>query len=406
VKASGTARFTYNWGIDTWGKMYKEGDKPSAITLNKHLNSIKRDEFPWMLEVTKTCPQYALWDLEDAFKRYFKGLKDDSIQKKRDAYVSKQKSKWLPINKDKLRDIGKPKFKKKGIKDSFVAVENSLSFKQKGNHLWIPRLGYVKCHEELRFEGKVNNVVVKRIADMWFAIVNVEMNIPDPIVNENQVTVGVDLGIKTLITLSDGKTFENPKALKKNLKCLKRLQRSLTRKQKGSNNKKKVQMRLARKHYKVSCIRSNALHQATAYIADHYDKIVIEDLNVSGMVKNHNLSQAISDVSFYELRRQLEYKAGWKGKEVIVADRFFPSSKTCSCCGGIKKELKLSDRTYKCEVCNLEIDRDLNATINLANYSPTSKSEGCKACGEPSSLPKVSRGSKKQELNSLITIKI
>lgn len=399
VKASGVSRFTYNWAIDTWEEMYNKGEKPSAMTLNKHLNSIKKDKFPWMLEVTKTSPQYAIWDLEDSFKKYFKGLKDGSIQKKKDAYISKRKSKGLPINKPKLINFGKPKFKKKGLQDSFVAVENYQQFRFKDKKIGIPRLGYVKCHEDLRFEGKVNNVVVKRVANMWFAIVNVEMNLPEPLVNENQVTVGLDFGIKTLITLSDEKTFENPKALRKNLKCLKRLQRSLSRKQKGSSNRKKQQMKVARKHYRVSCIRSNALHQATSYITNNYDKIVIEDLNVSGMIKNRKLSQAISDVDFYELRRQLDYKSKWKGKEVVVADRFFPSSKTCSCCGYVKPVLKLDVRTYKCESCGHEMDRDLNAAINLANYSPTEKIPECEACGElnPSSVKK-SRSSKKQEI--------
>ena len=399
MRASGVSRFTYNWAIDTWDEMYKKGEKPSAMTLNKHLNSIKEDRFPWMYEVTKSSPQYAIWDLEDSFKNYFRGLKDGSIQKKKDAYISKRKSKGLPINESKLINFGKPKFKKKGIQDSFVAVENSLSFKQSNRKIWIPRLGYVKCHEDLRFEGKVNNVVVKRIANMWFAIVSVEMNLPEPKVNENQVTVGLDFGIKTLITLSDGKTFENPKALRKNLKCLKRLQRSLSRKQKGSSNRKKQQMKVARKHYRVSCIRSNALHQATAYITDNYDKIVIEDLNVSGMIKNRKLSQAISDVGFFELRRQLEYKSKWKGKEVVIADRFFPSSKTCSCCGYVNKELTLEVRQWTCPKCETHHERDLNAAINLANYSPTEKIPECKACGElSSSSEKKSRSSKKQEI--------
>ena len=172
----------------------------------------------------------------------------------------------------------------------------------------------------------------------------------------------------------------------------------MSRKQKGSNNRRKQQTKLARLHYRVACIRRHAIHQVTSYIISNFDRIIIEDLNVKGMIKNRKLSQAISDVSFGEIRRQLTYKAMWQGKELIVADRFFPSSKMCSSCGNKKKILKLSERTYTCENCGLVIDRDLNAAINLANYCPTSKVEGCEACGELSSVALQFSDSKKQEI--------
>src|SRR5690606_11209899 len=143
-----------------------------------------------------------------------------------------------------------------------------------------------------------------------------------PTEGENQAIVGVDMGIKTMLVLSDGTTFENPKALKRNLKGLRRLQKGLSRKKKGSNNRKKQHMRLARKYYRVSNIRKNSIHQATSYIVSNYDKIVIEDLNVKGMLKNRKLSRALSDVGFGEISRQLSYKAMWQGKEVVKADKF------------------------------------------------------------------------------------
>lgn len=276
---------------------------------------------------------------------------------------------------------GYPKFKKKGVKDSYVAIENNVGFKQKDKKIWIPRIGWVKCTEDLRFEGKVNNVVIKRIADKYFAVVTLISN-ESPIVCENQTTVGVDLGIKSLTICSNGKVFENPKALKNNLKSLKRLQRGLSRKQKGSNNRKKQQMLVARKHYKISCIRKNALHKVSSYLVNNFGKIVIEDLNVKGMLKNHNLAQAISDVGFGELSRQLAYKSLWKNVELVKADRYFASSKTCSNCGHKKETLKLSERVFNCEVCDYKKDRDLNAAINLANYSPTQKPCESKACRE------------------------
>jgi putative transposase len=193
--------------------------------------------------------------------------------------------------------------------------------------------------------------------------------------------VGVDLGIKELATCSDGTVFKNPKALKNNLKALKRLQRSVSRKIKGSNNRKKAINKLAKKHYKVSCIRINAVHQATSVLAKKYGTIVIEDLNVNSMVKNHKLAQAISDVGFSEFRRQLEYKSKWYGSEVIVADRFYASSKICSCCGNKKDKLKLSERVYECYACGSKIDRDLNASKNLANLALLGNPEEVKPSG-------------------------
>lgn len=366
-RSCGVARFTYNWALVKRKEDFEKGIKWGAYDLVKHLNSIKREQFPWMLEVGKTCCQYPIHDLDNAYKRMYKGL-----------------SKY-------------PRFKKKGIKDSFVSVENKLDFKQKDFKIWIPRLGWVRCCENLRFEGKVNNVVIKRKADMWFACINIETQ-DQPTVCENQATVGLDLGIKTLVTLSDGKTFENPKALKANLKSLKRLQRSLSRKKKRSNNRKKAQVRLARKHMKVANLRSNALHQATSFIVDKYDRIVIEDLNVGGMQKNRKVAQAIGDASFSELRRQLTYKALWQGKELVIASQWFASSKTCSNCGHKKQELKLSDRVFSCSECGFTCDRDLNAAINLANYSPTCELQGREACGEGSSAFEHSPSVKQEKL--------
>ena len=351
-KSCGVARFSFNWALDKWKTDYANGIKQSAYTLIKHLNSIKKTEFKWMQETGKCAPQYAIHNVEAAYKKMWK-----------------EKS-------------GYPKFKKKGIKDSFVAIENEISFKQSDFRIHIPRLGKVKCCENLRFEGKVLFVTVKRIADKWFAVVQIETPNEASVTYENQVVIGVDLGIKTLATCSNGKVFENPKALKSNLKSLKRSQRSLSRKVKGSSNRKKQQILLAKKYYRVSCIRKNALHQATAKIVNSANVIIVEDLSVNGMIKNRNLSQAIGDVGFGEFRRQIEYKAAWQNKTVIIADRFFASSKTCSCCGLKKEKLNLSERTFCCLSCGLTIDRDLNAAINLANYSPTSKGEGSKACGE------------------------
>lgn len=376
-KSCGVARFAYNWALNRWNEKYKSGESIKRNTLRKELTDIKRERFPWMMEVSKSSPQYAIANLEKAFSGFFN-----------------KKAKY-------------PKFKKKGIKDSFVAIENSAEFRKYGYSIHIPKVGKVKSFEELRFEGKVNNVIVKRIADMWFAVINIE--VPDSILTlkpkegDNQAIVGVDFGIKSMMVLSDGTVYENPKALRSNLKSLKRLQRGLNRKVKGSSNRKKQQMKVARKHYRIANIRKNAIHQATSEIAKKYDKVVIETLRPQNMAKNHRLAQAVNDVAFGEIARQLAYKCLWSGKELVKADQWFASSKTCSDCGNKKDQLKLSERIYKCDNCGLEIDRDFNAAKNLANYSPTSKCEGSEACGEISEPRKVQRNSKKQELSNLIT---
>lgn len=376
IKSCGVARFAYNWALNKWKEDYKQGVKQSAYSLVKYLNSIKKIEFPWMQETGKTCSQYAIHHVEAAYKNMWEG------------------------------NLGYPRFKKKGVKDSFVSVENSLSFKQKDNKLWIPRLGWVKCAENLRFDGKVNNVVIKRVADMWFASINMvieDMPITKPVVDENQVTIGIDMGISSMMVCSDGTVYENPRALKSNLKGLKKLQRVLSRKVVGSENYKKQKTLLSRKHYKISCLRKNAIHKATSDIVKKYDRIVIEDLNVKGMMKNHNLSQSLSDVSFGEARRQFTYKCKWAGKELVIADRWYPSSKLCSGCGNKKENLTLSERMYRCNNCGLEISRDLNAAINLAKYSPTSKCGGSEACGERSSVVELQHSlSLKQEITILM----
>lgn len=380
-KSCGVARFSYNWALSKWKELYESGEKPNAYSLIKLQNSVKKTEWPFFLEVTKSSPQYAIHNLERAFKRFFKG------------------------------DAKYPKYKKKGNRDSFVAVENQRAFSQRDYKIHIPRIGKIKCAENLRFSGKVNHVVVKRIANMWFAIISVE--VPESTstlkqsMGDNQAIVGVDLGIKTMITLSDGTTFPNPKALRKNVKRISRLQRRHDRKQKGSNNQKKQKIRVARMHFRIGCIRKNAIDQATTAIVHKYDRIVIEDLNVREMSKNRKISQAILDVSFAEITRQLSYKAQWLGKEIVKADRFYASSKICSCCGNKKEQLSLSERRYKCENCGLEIDRDLNAAKNLANYGTTPKCGESHASGFGSSASESLYSPKlKEEIISLSNDKI
>lgn len=228
----------------------------------------------------------------------------------------------------------------------------------------LPKIGRVRLTEELRFAGKIMSATVSREATRWFVSIQVDIGQYSRSRVGDDV-VGVDLGIKVAATLLTGEQFQSPKPLKTNLKKLKRVQRKLARRQKGSKNRQKTKSKLASIYAKIGNIRKNFLHKLTTNLSNNHGTIVIEDLNVKGMLKNRRLSRAISDIGFSEFRRQLEYKSTIYGTTVVVTDRWFPSSKTCSRCGHVKQDLTLKDRIYSCESCDNVCDRDLNAALNL-----------------------------------------
>ena len=228
--------------------------------------------------------------------------------------------------------------------------------------------------EYLRFAGRILSGVVSRTAGRWFVSIQVEQEVPEP--RAEGPVLGVDVGIKALATVSDGRTFENPRALQQGESRLRRLQKAVSRKKRGSQNRKAV-LRLQRQYYRISCVRNDAIHKATAAITTSCSRIGIETLNVRGMLKNRRLSKALSDASMSEALRQIEYKAQRRGVAVVKADRFYPSSKTCSGCGTVRAVLGLGDRTYSCEECGLSIDRDLNAARNLKNLAVGSAVSAC-----------------------------
>jgi len=347
AKACGTARFAYNWALSEWKKQFDAGLKPNEVALRRQLNSIKKEQYPWMYEVTKNAPQMAIINLGEAFKRFFKGL-----------------AKY-------------PQLKKKGRHDSFSLTNDQ--FKVTENKIQLPHIGKVKLCELLRFTGKIISATISRTANKWFVSITVETNAPQT-TYENQGVVGVDLGVKSLATLSTGEEIVGPKPHKALLKRLKHLSRSLSRKIKGSKNRFKAKQKLAKLHARISNIRLDALHKLTTSLVQRFPTIVIEDLNVRGMLKNKKLARSISDMSFFEFRRQLEYKLKFRDGKLIVADRFFASSKICSSCGFKYEELKLSERTWTCSACHIFHQRDLNASINLKNYIAVSST--VLACGE------------------------
>ncbi|RTK96782.1 MAG: transposase [Neisseriaceae bacterium] len=352
---AGAARFAYNWALD---RIQKGISKPNGIQLHKEWNVWKKENIIWWKEVSKCSPQEALRNLDTAFNNFFRKCKQKVKGKK-----------------------GFPKFKSK--KNGLGSFKLTGTIKVSNTHIQLPRLGKIKLKEfgYLPVNAKILSANVSERAGKWFVSIQVEEEINK--IQKPEAIVGVDLGIKTLAVCSDGTTFDNPNALKSNLDRLKRRSKQLSKKQKGSKNRKKAAKKLAKLHYRIANIRKDSLHKITSYLTKTKSKVAIEDLNVSGMLKNRKLSRSIQDIGLFEFRRQLEYKGKWYGCEIIIADRFFPSSKSCSNCGWIKRDLNLKDRVFECDSCGLEIDRDLNASYNLESY--TVSSTGINAYGEVSS---------------------
>ena len=223
---------------------------------------------------------------------------------------------------------GYPKFKKKGHRDSFTIDAGGKPIPVGGKSIKLPTIGWVKTYEGLP-HTTCKSITISKTANSWFIAFAYEQK--HKAIDKQYEIVGVDLGVKELATLSTGVVFPNPKHYKANLEKLKRLSRKFARKNKGSNNRYKAKIKLAKHHARVANLRKNTLHQITTFLCKNHAKIVVEDLNVSGMISNHKLAQVIADCGFYEFKRQLEYKARKFGCEIVIADRFYPSSKTCSC---------------------------------------------------------------------------
>ena len=374
---AGAARWAYNWGLQRKQEAYKAtGRSPSARDLNRELNALKKAALPWMYEVSTCAPQEALRNLDQAFAHFFR-----RARLKRAGKLTGKVG--YPQRKTKKKGLGS--FRLTG---SIVVYPGAIQ---------LPRLDRVRPKEcgylpATGTSGTTGVTVLSSTfseqAGHWYVSVLVEQNEQQHVVPENTgAVVGVDLGVKALAALSDGTVIANPRSLKRRLKKLKRLQRAVSRKQKGSNNRKKVARKPGKQHRKVADQRANTLHQVTTRLAKSKSVIVVENLNVSGMLQNHQLAQAIGDVGSGEFRRQLTYKAEWYGSKVILADRWEPSSKTCSACGWIADDLTLSARSFHCHnlgfPCGLVLDRDLNAAINLRKLAGSS-SDSLNACGEGS----------------------
>jgi putative transposase len=367
LKHAGASRFAYNWGLARSVEVHHTtGKRPTSIDLHKELNKLKQSDYPWMYEVSKCAPQEALRDLDKAYKHFFRRVE------------LKKQGRW----KGKL-GFPKPKKKSKVI-GSFRLTGTIRVF---SDAVQLPRLGRLRLHEHdfLPTNTKVLSATVSEEAGHWFISIQGELDTERPVPAAGSA-IGVDLGIKQLATLSDGKLFANPRALKRAQKRLRRLERQKSRRMLGGKNREKTCKTLAKQHAHIAHIRRDATHKLTSYLCKNHAVVAIEDLHVAGMLKNHVLAQAVSDSNFGEIRRHIEYKARLYGCHVVTVDRWYPSSQTCSACGWRDGERTLADRTFVCVQCGLVLDRDLNAARNILRVAlrSTASSAGSHACGHSS----------------------
>lgn len=338
-KACGCARFAYNWALNKWNEQYKvwKGNntlpKPNANLIKKEFNSIKEKEFPWIYESPKDANQRSFFNLNKAFQKFFK------------------------------KTAKYPTFKKKFKKDSFYISNDKFSINE--FEVQLPLIGKVDLKEKFRFKGKIQSATISRNSNKWFISLNVEIENYSKEKSIKNEIIGIDLGLKNFATCSDNTSYQAPKPLKHYSKKLKRAQIKLSKKQKGSNNRNKQRLKVAKIHYKIKCIRNDFLHKLSTKICSENQTIVLENLKVSNMLKNHKLAKSISDASWSEFKRQIEYKSQIYQNKIVIVGTFEPTSKVCSNCGCKKQDLKLHDRIFKCDDCGFQIDRDLNASLNL-----------------------------------------
>ncbi len=353
LKHAGCARFAYNFGLARKKQAFELGQKiPTAIDLHKELNALKATDYPWMYECSKCAPQEALRDLDVAYKNAYRRLGEKKAGKK--------------------VKVGWPRFKSRNKGIGGFRLTGTIHIHQKT--IQLPRLGRLRLKEQnyLPVGAKVAQATVTERAGRWYVPVQLEREI-GAVPAGHDAPIGIDVGIKALATCSDGTSYPNPKALRTRLKQLRRASKGVSRKKKGSKNRAKARKKLTRVHAKIANLRKDTVQKTTTAIVTKATSngqrascIVIEDLHISGMLKNRRLSRAIADVGLYEFRRQLTYKLEAAGLPLKVVSRWYPSSKTCNACGWIDEDQQLSDRTFVCKRCGLVLERDENAARTLA----------------------------------------
>ena len=350
---AGGARYAWNWGLEqvkTALQTRAAGDGnasvPDAMELHRRWNAWKKQpgNCAWWSENSKCAYQEAFRDLDRACRAYWRGRRVG-------------------------RRVGFPKFKKKGRADHFRLSD---PVRVQPRAVVLPRIGLIRTKEATtKLQGRILSATCRREADRWFVSLCVRVDRPDPIAVSG-TTIGIDRGLRTFGVLSNGDIIDSPQALKRGLRKLRRLTRAVSRKQPGSRRRAKARMALARHHRRMRNQRRDALHKATTELARTKPIIVMDDLHVAGLARNRRVARRLLDQGWAELQSQLAYKTTWYGSKLLLAPRFYPSSRTCSGCGAVKAKLRLSERIYSCESCGLWLDRDLNAARNLAQLAKSS----------------------------------
>jgi putative transposase len=358
----GAARYAHNWGLALVKRRLDQRQTDPAVQvpwtlfdLQREWNQAKHQVAPWWAENSKEAYKSGLYGLSRALRNW-----SDSQNGRR-----------------KGRPMRFPRWKKARSHNACRFTTGAIRVLGDRKHVQLPRIGVLKTHESTRKlarriehgTARIVTATVSQTADRWYVSFTCEVQRRLPTSNSTDAVVGVDVGIRYLAVLSTGTIIANPRALERSLRKLRRLNRELHRRRPRSRRRNHTRRRLARVHARAANLRRDALHKLTTTLATQHGVVVIENLNLAGMVRNRRLARVLADVGLAELRRQLAYKTAWHGTRLLLADRFYPSSKTCSACGWVKAKLPLAERNFTCDACGLRIDRDLNAARNLASLA-------------------------------------
>jgi putative transposase len=360
---AGAARLAYNWGLYLVQERLEQRRAGEDVevpwtlpALRREWNRAKHEVAPWWAENSKEAYSSGLDGLARALKNWA------------DSRAGRRKG----------RPVRFPHRKRKGrCRDACRFTTGAIKVLPDRKHVRLPRIGILKTHESTRKlarrlehgTARILAATITRTADRWFVSFTVEVQRTTPASHGHDTVVGVDVGVRHLATLSTETIIPNPRALERSLRKLRRLNRQLARRKPSSKRRRQTRRRLARVHARAANLRRDALHKLTTTLATQHATVVVEQLNLAGLVQNRHLARALADTGLAEMRRQLTYKTSWYGSQLVVADRFYPSSKTCSACGWVKAKLTVAERTFSCDTCGLLLDRDLNAARNLAKLA-------------------------------------